>query len=351
MHLLFYWADSRVKVTCEVKLDNQKNMVEIMDIDKLIYYATLAPSGHNTQPWKFSVDNNVVRMYPDFDRTLPVVDEDNHALYISLGCALENLVISAKHEGLKSSVDYFPSDENEECIRITLNGETNQSEQELFETIPIRQSNRSMYNQKEIPSADIEQLLQASELNTITIKTFNTKENNVEPIIELVKEACKIQFNDRQFVEELISWIRFTKKEVQTKKDGLTAKVMGFPYIPRWLGRIILKIFVKPKNEAEKAEKQIRSSSNLFLFISKRNDKRHWVETGRVFQRTVLTATSLGIVHAHMNMPCEVESVRKKMSDHLGLNPHERPMLLIRLGYAAEVARSPRRSPEEVLMN
>lgn len=322
-----------------------------MNLNQLIYYATLAPSGHNTQPWKFSVDNNKVRMYPDFDRTLPVVDEDNHALYISLGCALENLVISAKQKGLKSSVDYFPSDENKECIRITFIGETNESEQELFEAIPVRQSNRSMYNQQEIPSADIDKLLRSNESKTVTVKTFNTKENSVEPITELVKEACKIQFNDRQFVEELISWIRFTRKEVRIKKDGLTAEVMGFPYIPRWLGRIILKTFVKPKSESEKAEKQIRSSSHLFLFTCKKNDKRHWAETGRVFQRIVLTAASLGITHAHLNMPCEVESVRKKMSEHLGLNPEERPMLLIRLGYAAEVARSPRRSPDEVLMH
>jgi hypothetical protein len=180
---------------------------------------------------------------------------------------------------------------------------------------------------------------------------FEPKKNSVEPIIELVKEACKIQFNDRQFVEELISWIRFTKKEVRTKKDGLTADVMGFPYIPRWLGRIILKTFIKPKSEAEKTEKQIRSSSHLFLFVCKRNDKRHWVDTGRTFQRIALKATSLGIAHAHLNMPCEVESVRKKLSSHLQLDAEEQPILLIRLGYSAEVPRSPRRSLDEVLIN
>jgi nitroreductase len=81
------------------------------NIEQLIHYATLAPSGHNTQPWTFSVENNVIRIFPDFGRRLPVVDPDDHALYISLGCALENLIIAAKCNGLDGTVDYFPGDE------------------------------------------------------------------------------------------------------------------------------------------------------------------------------------------------------------------------------------------------
>ena len=63
---------------------------------EIIHYATLAPSGHNTQPWKFSIKDNSILIYPDYSRRLSVVDPDDHALFISLGCALENLVIAAE---------------------------------------------------------------------------------------------------------------------------------------------------------------------------------------------------------------------------------------------------------------
>jgi hypothetical protein len=63
---------------------------------EFVRYATLAPSGHNTQPWRFSVNEYSIRIFPDFTRSLAVVDLDNRELYIRLCCALENLVIAAK---------------------------------------------------------------------------------------------------------------------------------------------------------------------------------------------------------------------------------------------------------------
>ncbi len=45
---------------------------------ELIRFATLAPSGHNTQPWKFTINENSIQICPDLSRCLPVVDPDNH---------------------------------------------------------------------------------------------------------------------------------------------------------------------------------------------------------------------------------------------------------------------------------
>lgn len=62
---------------------------------KIIKYAARAPSEHNTQPWRFTITGNTITIFPDFSRSLAVADSDNHALYISLGCALENMIIAA----------------------------------------------------------------------------------------------------------------------------------------------------------------------------------------------------------------------------------------------------------------
>ncbi|QTF93003.1 hypothetical protein, partial [Halomonas sp. BM-2019] len=265
-------------------------------ITSLIHHATLAPSGHNTQPWRFSADHDTIRIYPDLGRRLPIVDPDDHALYISLGCALENLVIAATHHGLAATVDYFPADEEDACLRVRLtpNGEGDDGEEALFRAIALRQSNRRRYDGKRIPDDAVARLLAANRHDAVTLLAFRPDQPEVEPLIDFVEAGNLAQFRDAAFVDELVSWIRFSKQEARHRQDGLTAAALGFPSIPRWLGTWIMTRLVRPEGEARKQVRAIRSSALLLLFVARRHDKRHWVELGRSFQRVALTAASLG---------------------------------------------------------
>jgi hypothetical protein len=184
----------------------------------------------------------------------------------------------------------------------------------------------------------------------VEIRRFGVGDPDIEPIIDFVREGNIVQFNDTAFVAELVSWIRFSRREVSARQDGLAAEALGFPAVPRWLGRWIMTTLVKPEGEADRQEKAIRHSSLLLLFIARGNDKRHWVDVGRSFERVVLTAASLSISHAHVNMPCEVEPIRTRLAVHLGLSAGEQPLLLIRLGYARKrLPPSPRRPVDWVM--
>ena len=61
------------------------------DFHAMVEYASKAPSGHNTQPWFFTLGADAITITPDFSKRLPVVDPDDRELFISLGCAAENL--------------------------------------------------------------------------------------------------------------------------------------------------------------------------------------------------------------------------------------------------------------------
>ena len=58
---------------------------------ELVRYATLAPSSHNTQCWRFGIEPQAITVLPDLSRRCPAVDPDDHHLFVSLGCAAENL--------------------------------------------------------------------------------------------------------------------------------------------------------------------------------------------------------------------------------------------------------------------
>ncbi len=85
------------------------------------------------------------------------------------------------------------------------------------------------------------------------------------------------------------------------------------------------------------------------VVISEKNDKKSWVEVGRSFERIALTLTTLKIENAHLNQPCEVPELKNQLQQHLALGSAH-PQLLLRIGYAEPLPRSPRRPYQQVLI-
>jgi len=315
---------------------------------EFVRYATMAPSGHNTQPWKFSHTKDSIRIVPDFTRSLPVVDPDNRELYISLGCALENLVIAAKYAGYDPEVEYFPAGKPDECLLVTLKRANAAEDNDLFQAIPKRHTNRREYNKEKIPVADLNKIGSVPTENGVTSLVL-TESGAIEQIIDLVREGNRIQMNDDAFMDEITSWIRFNDSEEELHLDGLTSRAMGRSSVPGWLGRMFMRIFVNAKGQSKTDEKNIRSSSALMVIISDKNDKKSWIDVGRSFERIALTLTILNIESAHLNQPCEVPQLKTLLKQHLALGSAH-PQLLLRLGYAEPLPCSPRRSHQQVLI-
>jgi len=317
---------------------------------RILSAAAQAPSGHNTQPWRFAVEGLKITILPDPSRRLPAVDPDDHALFISLGCALENLVVAARDEGYDAEVDDAGLDGESPALAVHLRRvqATDDRASGLHAAIPERQSTRRTYDGRAIPSADLRRLEDASRQEGVGFHLFTDPER-IDPLVELVEEGNRRQFSDPAFVEELVSWIRFNPREVRNRQDGLTHAVMGLPSIPRWLGRVVMTKFVTPGSQARSAARAIRSSPAMMLFTTDRAHPRGWVNLGRSFERVALTATTLDIRQAHMNMPCEVPALREDLRRHLELG-EAHPLLLLRIGYGQPMPRSPRRPLEQVLL-
>ncbi|MEO1401593.1 MAG: hypothetical protein AAFV72_10155 [Cyanobacteria bacterium J06635_1] len=342
-------------ITNRQSLANKPIQVAPQTLSTLVHFATLAPSGHNTQPWKFAIGENTIRLYPDFARRLPVVDPDNHALYISLGCALENLLIAARHYGLEATVSLFPDGADSDSIVVQLTQTTpgplvEKPEDPRFDAIPKRQTTRCAYDGCPLPEDDLVHLTRAAEQPGIQSRVM-TAPQDIERMVGFIEKGNRLQFRDAGFIKELISWIRFNHGEVVNRHDGMTAAMIGLPRvnIPRWLGQTLMKIMATPDAQAKQFAALTRSSPVLMLFIAEKNDKAHWVNLGRSFERVALTATVLDIKHAHVNMPCEVLSVRAELRQQLGLTEDAQPLLLIRLGYSELMPYSPRRPLQQVL--
>lgn len=313
-------------------------LAAVPGIRDLVRYATLAPSGHNTQPWRFRLHPTGVVIIPDPLRRTPVVDPDDHHLFVGLGAAAENLSIAAGARGQGGEVAFDPSAAGGVFVRL---GQRSDADTALFDAIPRRQSTRSDFDGQPVSMGDLKTL-------TVTARTpgvdliLITDRPQLNRVRDLVVTGNSAQLADPAFVRELTAWLRFSPRQAMERGDGLFTAASGLPVLPAWAGSALFDLTFKEKSENDKYARQIASSPGIAVFVSQHPDPAHWVQAGRACQRFALQATALGMKHAFINQPVEVARLRPELASLVGL-PGRRPDLVMRFGYAAALPCSARR--------
>lgn len=311
---------------------------------ELVRYATLAPSSHNTQCWKFAIEDKTITILPDMSRRTPAVDPDDHHLFVSLGCAAENLVQAALAHGLAAEARF---DAASDAVRVSL-APTRAQATPLFKAIAQRQCTLGDYDSQPLSTEELHLLERAGNSDSARVLLL-TERKSMEQVLEYVVQGNTAQLNDPAFVAELKAWIRFNGRDAARTRDGLYSASSGSPSIPSWLGDLAFGLLVSPTSEADKYARHIRSSAGIAIFAGMVADKAHWVDVGRCYERFALQATALGIRNAHLNQPVEVTSLRPQFAAAIGLTG-QRPDLVVRFGRGPTLPSSLRRPVQAVLV-
>jgi nitroreductase len=302
----------------------------------LVGYAVLAPSVHNTQPWAFAVEGNQVRLFADHSRCLKAADRDMRDLYVSLGCALENLAISAEHFGFRTSIQYFPSLESPMLVAtITLlpNGGASPSETfGLFRSITMRRTNHNRFDEEKVNEHDLDHLTACCIEEDIKVH-FTADERSMGLFSKLLIEADILRFSDRDYVKELEYWVR----------QGA--------YDTPWMIKKLYELACACRTGARRTDANIfKGASVLGVVSTAGNDRASQVRSGRVFERMFLRATTLGLsvepITYVLQVPETRVGVRKVFTVEVGY-----AQVAFRLGHSAnEPPHTPRRPFEEVVV-
>jgi hypothetical protein len=311
---------------------------------ELVRCATLAPSSHNTQCWKFALEDKAITILPDLSRRCPAVDPDDHHVFVSLGCAAENLIQAALAHGLKAEASF---DAARDSIRVTL-APTPAQTSPLYEAMASRQCTRGDYDGKPVSNDELGLLERAGTSSAVRMLLL-TERPAMERVLDHVVQANTVQMADAAFVEELKAWIRFNGADAVRTRDGLFSVSSGNPAIPTWLGDLAFGWVFTTKGENDKYARRIRSSAGIAVFVGQAADKAQWVDVGRCYERFALQATALGIRNAMLNQPVEVPSARLPFAAAVGL-AGQRADLVVRFGRGPTLPRSLRRPVQAVLV-
>jgi len=161
-------------------------------IDELVRAAVAAPSMHNTQPWRFRIQDagSTIELHLDPARMLPVGDPDGRAVHIACGAALLNVRVAVADAGLRPDIRLLPSsDQSLLLAEIRLGGRHHPTrwERELHAAIWRRQTNREPFSNRLVPPGIRAELAEAACLEGATLAFLDRDE--AERVLRLAAEA------------------------------------------------------------------------------------------------------------------------------------------------------------------
>ena len=299
----------------------------------------MAPSVHNTQPWRFVIRPDALELHADNDRQLRALDPTGRQMVISCGCALFNARVGLA-AGRVVQVDRLPDPAKPDLLaRLTLVDEPAAWTPlvRLDPMIERRHTNRRDFLDEDVPPDVVHELTTAAEQEEASLVQIVEPEHKMVAA-QLSQEAEAIQNADPRYRAELEAW---TTTDLH-RTDGVPVYA-----IPHTDTRSEPEALVRNFDVAGKAwlPSLTQSSLNHCLMVmgmgSAESNRSAWLRAGEALQRVLLEATRLDYVVSIASQVAEVPSTRDRLRKELGLEFH--PLLLMRIGRAAVTPASKRR--------
>lgn len=312
----------------------------------LLNFAILAPSSHNTEPWKFKICKNELELYADLSRHLPESDKEFRMIYVSLGCALANVLVAAEYFGLSYKINYLENGAKIFFLETETSRNRNMETEKKFNAIKHRRTNRFFY--KSIPVAEevLDGFKKLNNFHEIKID-FVSDEAKKEKIAEIMGEGMKRIMSQRPFRRELAAWLR---ANLTLKRDGMPGNGHRMNLFTSIIAPYILRNIDVSDVEREKAIKRVLNFPALGIISSKEDNAINFIYTGEILEKLALAIKSRGMDIAIMVAIIEDKESRAKLKNVL--NSPFLPQMFFGFGYAEHLApKSPRRDLKDFLLD
>ncbi len=312
----------------------------------LVRYAMLAPSGHNTQPWRFRISGDGVTLYADRSRSLPIVDPDDRELIISCGCALSFLKVAAHYFGYHAKIQEFPDPLDSDClatVQLTPDLSLKNEVQDLFMAITRRHTNRFPFESRPV-SADLLQGFQGVvQGHKAGLRIVEDSEQRLQ-LAALITEGDRRQGADPEFRKELAAWVR---SNYTHHRDGMPGYGFGIGNVASLLGSFFIRTVDWGKSQGKKDSHLALNAPVLAVLESETDHPQAWLQTGQALGHLLLRITAAGLAASFLNQPIEIPALRSQLQELL--KTEQFPQIILRLGYGKTVQPIPRRSVDEIL--
>ncbi len=299
----------------------------------ILYYASLAPSPHNTQPWYVKIiDRDQWIIGADQSRSMKSTDPENHRLILSLGLFAENLSLAAGALGYNTKIrvisqDFFGDD----ILHVT-----------LTESAPAAYPLERMLLRKTVKNGFQDKVISADHLKKLSEPLdghffyFPRGNQHADCIRNDAIAAFQKWLDSEEAQAEHVIWLRIENREVKEKRDGLTTEGMEIKGLSGWFIRSFFsnRDFAGSfmKNESMKFTKKTSAEGGGYVILTGYGRSvTGMIELGRRFERMFLWAREMGIGIQPMTQLLEMQSGRESIRSNHGNSVD--PQLILRVGY------------------
>ncbi len=316
---------------------------------RALLVALLAPSSHNTQPWRLRLRGAVVDVLADRSRRLVVVDPRDRELVMSCGALVGHLVLALANLGFEAAVALLPDPSQPDLLATVTVGRARAAdadERVLFDQITRRHTNRRRFELRPVPPVVLDGLVADAGRAGCWLHVVRPGERH--DLAGLVAAGDVIQAADPAFGVELGSWVDASRAR---SLDGMVPGVHGAPAKPGdgdaarlWWWRT----FEAADGRAARGAAVVLDSPALVVLGAAEDDVASWLHCGMVLSTLLLRARSAGVWASFLNQAVEVPGIRRRLAEVI--RAPGPPQLLLRLGYGADPGPTSRRPLAEVLV-
>ncbi|WP_405015803.1 hypothetical protein OHV05_00875 [Kitasatospora sp. NBC_00070] len=313
-------------------------------LEKLLSAAVAAPSVHNTQPWRFRLrpETSTLEVRARPEHLLTAADPQGRALHISVGAAILNLRIAARHLGWAPEIRLLPDPGEADLLATVGLDRPVRTEPlrvaELFEAIWHRHTIRTPFTGEPVPPAVLDELTRAARAEGAVLHLPDRTETH--RLLGLTAEAERRNTTDPARSAESRSWLR----EPGAPALGIPDAALG----PQdATGRLPVRDFaaIRPADHLPPAA--FEAEPRIAVLTTANDRPIDWLRAGLALEHLLLTATVHQVRASLLHQVMEWPQLRWEARD--SEQGPEHVQMLVRLGYGPEGAPTPRLTVAEVL--
>ncbi len=314
----------------------------------LLRYAILAPSGHNTQPWIFSIKGEAISIFANLKKRLFVMDPVSRELYLSLGACIANLKMAAEAFGVKAETSYFPKGATSSLaatVSLPDLAMANLTDPTMLSAMLSRRNNREHYHPDPIKDEIMD--IWAGFVADPSLRLHLVSDPAIkEKIAGATAQGLRLAFANKSFRAELASWIR---NNYVYCEDGIPVNTTDMP-APSLIAAALIRFIDIGPIKARNDRKKMLESPMIAVVSSQDDGPLAWVKAGELFEKIQVSAAGSGIASAVLAAAVEEGELYKKIRE--AIDTDYRPQMIFRLGYPAKGSlHAPRVPVEKLLIN